>query len=197
MGNLFSVSKALERSGHEVEIVSEGVPGADTTHLILPGVGAFAQGMERLVSLGFDRLIGEWVASGKPLLGICLGMQLLFEESMEFGHHRGLGLFSGSVVGFDPTRGKVPHMGWNQVEKSREIGLFSGLPEPFEAYFVHSFHVVASHPGDIAGTTDYQGHFTSVVSKGVLFGVQFHPEKSQSAGLAILTNFAHVKKEEP
>lgn len=194
MGNLFSVSKALECSGHEVKMVSSGSLPEKATHLVLPGVGAFAQGMESLVARGFDRIILDWVASGKPFLGICLGMQLLFDESFEFGHYRGLGIFQGSVVGFDPLKGKVPHMGWNQVEKKKEITLLKGLPDHFDAYFVHSFHVVAKKEDDIAGVTDYQGKFTSVVANGSVFGVQFHPEKSQSAGLAILSHFAQCQK---
>lgn len=194
MGNLFSVAKALECSGHQVEMVSSGAPSEEVTHLVLPGVGAFAQGMESLVSRGFDRIILDWVSSGKPFLGICLGMQLLFDESFEFGRYQGLGIFPGSVVGFDPMKGKVPHMGWNQIEKKMEISLLRGLPESFDAYFVHSFHVVAKKNADIAGTTDYEGRFTSIVANGTVFGVQFHPEKSQSAGLAILNNFAQCQK---
>jgi glutamine amidotransferase len=196
MGNLFSVAKALECSGHEVEMVSSGSPSEGVTHLVLPGVGAFAQGMESLVSRGFDRIILDWVSSGRPFLGICLGMQLLFEESYEFGHFRGLGVFRGSVVGFDPLKGKIPHMGWNQIEKKRETVLLNGLPDLFEAYFVHSFHVVPGREEDIAGITDYQGKFTSIVASGSVFGVQFHPEKSQTAGLAILSNFARCQKGE-
>lgn len=196
MGNLFSVAKALECSGHDVEMVSSGYPSEGVTHLVLPGVGAFAQGMESLVSRGFDRLILDWISSGKPFLGICLGMQLLFDESFEFGHFSGLGVFRGSVVGFDPLKGKVPHMGWNQIEKKREITLLKGLPDPFDAYFVHSFHVVAKKEEDTAGITDYQGKFTSIVSNGSVYGVQFHPEKSQSAGLSILSNFAQCQKGE-
>jgi glutamine amidotransferase len=196
MGNLFSVVKALESAGHEVEMVSSGSPSEGVTHLLLPGVGAFAQGMENLVSRGFDRLILDWIASGKPFLGICLGMQLLFEESFEFGHFMGLGVFRGSVVGFDPSKGKVPHMGWNQIGKKRDITLLKGLPDLFDAYFVHSFHVVSRKEEDIAGITDYQGAFTSIVAKGSVYGVQFHPEKSQSAGLSILRNFAQCQKGE-
>ncbi|MHB1758206.1 MAG: imidazole glycerol phosphate synthase subunit HisH [Leptospirillum sp.] len=196
MGNLFSVSKALESSGHTVTMVSSGSPPEEATHLVLPGVGAFAQGMESLVARGFDRIILDWISSGKPFLGICLGMQLLFDESFEFGHYRGLGVFEGSVVGFDPLNGKVPHMGWNQIEKTREIEILRGLPDHFDAYFVHSFHVVAKNETDIAGITDYQGKFTSIVANGPVFGVQFHPEKSQSAGLAILESFAKCQKGE-
>lgn len=188
MGNLHSVSKAVERLGREAVVTSspEEILAADGA--ILPGVGAFGDAMSNLRETGLDAVTKRYAASGKPLLGICLGMQLLFEESEEHGKHEGLGLLPGRVVRF---RGdyKVPHMGWNELTfERRESPLFEGL-KPGHVYFVHSYHALPERREDLLATTDYHQPVTAIVGRGSLYGMQFHPEKSGDLGMALLRNF--------
>ncbi|WP_405080776.1 imidazole glycerol phosphate synthase subunit HisH [Paenibacillus chitinolyticus] len=187
MGNLHSVSKAVERLGCESTVTSDPDILADSEGLILPGVGAFGDAMEQLRSLGLDRLLREQTAQGKPLLGICLGMQLLFTSSEEYGEHEGLNLLPGQVVRF---RGdyKVPHMGWNRLEFKQASPLLEGLEEG-HVYFVHSYHVKPERQGDLLAVTDYHQPVTAVVGRDSVFGMQFHPEKSGELGMRLLQNF--------
>ncbi len=195
MGNLRSVQNAMQKIGHPAVIEKEPNKIAEYDKLILPGVGAFGDAMEHLRSSGMDEAIKEFAASGKPLLGICLGMQLLFDKSYEFGEHEGLGLIRGEVVPFDtsrfPHRLKVPHMGWNELFVQKRSPLFEGLPKAFYLYFVHSYHVVCEQEQTI-GKTLYGYEFVSAVQKANIFGFQPHPEKSHDVGLAILKNFVEL-----
>lgn len=195
MGNLRSVVNALEKLGTPVEIVKEADALIQYEKIILPGVGAFGDAMACLEKEGMSEAIKAFVASKKPLLGICLGMQLLFESSVEFGKTKGLGLIEGEIVRFDAssfqTRLKVPHMGWNELFVQKESALFKGMPEAFYLYFVHSFHAVCEDKYAI-GKTVYGYEFPSAVQKDNVFGFQPHPEKSHANGLAILKNFVEL-----
>ncbi len=194
MGNLRSVQNAMQKIGYPATIEKDPKKLAGYDKLILPGVGAFGDAMEHLRSSGMDEAIKEFAKSGKPLLGICLGMQLLFEKSYEFGEHEGLGLIEGEVVSFDtsrfPHRLKVPHMGWNELFVQKPSPLFAGLPEAFYLYFVHSYHVVCKQHA--IGKTLYGYEFVSAVQKENIFGFQPHPEKSHDMGLKILKNFMEL-----
>jgi len=189
MGNLGSVYKALEEAGFKVRLVSapEGLKEGDA--IVLPGVGAFGDAVKNLKRLNLFEAIKEQVGGGKPFLGICLGLQLLFEESEEFGVHRGLGLLPGRVVRFGSEVPKVPHMGWNQIKKRAEHPVLKGIKEGEFFYFVHSFFVKPADESVVLTETDYGTDFTSGVFKENLVAFQFHPEKSQSAGLRLLKNF--------
>ena len=189
MGNIHSVSKALEATGHTVTVQKKPDLSSGATHLVLPGVGAFGEGMARLEQSGWVSAIREWVQSDRPFLGICLGMQLLFEESHEFGIHRGLGIFSGFVIPFDPARGKVPQIGWNEVQKCGDHPIWSGIPESPDLYFVHSYRVSTNDRSIILGETLYQDTYPSLVGRSRVTRMQFHPEKSQGIGLSFLKNF--------
>ncbi len=193
MGNLFSVLKALEVAGHDAFLAESPEKAGSASHLVLPGVGAFGEGIAHLEERGFVPFLREWSLSERPLLGICLGLQLLFETGEEFGAHRGLSLLQGQVVPFSPDLGKVPHVGWNQVTRSREHFLWDNLPETLEFYFVHSFHASGVPEESVLGRTEYQVPFPSVAGRGMTVGVQFHPEKSQDLGIAILRNFGKVR----
>jgi glutamine amidotransferase len=182
MGNLASVSKAVEAAGARAFVSDEPSVLGSSDLLVLPGVGNFAAGMENLSGLGLADFVIDWAAEGKPLLGICMGMQLLFEESDE-GPAKGLGILPGRVVRLE-DRVKVPHMGWNQVEPVRESELFSSIAGRYY-YFVHSY-VCEAEREVAAALTDYGGRFTSAVESGAVYGVQFHPEKSSNDGLALL-----------
>ncbi len=188
MGNLHSVGKAVERLGYESVVTSdrEALLAADA--VLLPGVGAFGDAMEQLRETGLGDAVKAAAAAGKPLLGICLGMQLLFEESEEYGRHEGLGLLPGRVVRFQGGL-KVPHMGWNRLT-FRQAGspIFAGLEEG-HVYFVHSYHALAGRPEDVLATTDYPDAVTAIVGRGRVFGMQFHPEKSGAVGMKLLSNF--------
>lgn len=193
MGNLRSVQKALEKVGGESKISSDPDEIARAEKLILPGVGAFRDAIEHLRTAHLVEPIRALIHAGRPFLGICLGLQLLFDKSYEDGEHDGLGVFPGKVVRFDlPREYKVPHMGWNQLEVVRRPPLLEGLPEKANVYFVHSYHVVPDDPTIIATRTDYGGPFTSMVWRENVVAAQFHPEKSQKIGLAILRRFAEV-----
>lgn len=194
MGNLASVQNALEFLGFESEIFSDPSHIKKYDKLILPGVGAFPKAMENLKNAGFVEPIKERVDSKIPFMGICLGMQLLFESSTEFGLHEGLGLLKGKVESFndhdfDHT---VPHMGWNSVDKAKESILLSQQTEEMNSYYyVHTYYCLAENRADVAGTTEYGIVFDSVVESGNIFGAQFHPEKSQKNGLQLLKNFCN------
>ncbi|MCO6047691.1 imidazole glycerol phosphate synthase subunit HisH [Aeoliella sp. ICT_H6.2] len=191
MGNLRSVQKALEKVGHQAEVTDEPQAIAAADKLILPGVGAFADAIAALRERKLIEPIRQAVADGTPTLGICLGMQLLFETSYEDGKHQGLGILPGEVVRFEvPHEYKVPHMGWNQITKQKDSPLFEGIDQGAYFYFVHSYYVVPTDPSVTATTTDYPDPFTSSVQQGNLFATQFHPEKSQRLGLKLLENFA-------
>jgi imidazole glycerol-phosphate synthase subunit HisH len=192
MGNLRSVEKALARVGAAPEITRDHdrIRGADA--VVLPGVGAFPKAMEAVRELGLDTVLRERVGEGVPTLGICLGMQLLFESSTELGGAEGLGLLQGEVGPLEAGGLKLPHIGWNPVWWERPSVLSEGLPDPCAFYHVHSF---APRPGggaDVVGTATYGAGFASVAECGSLHGVQFHPEKSGESGLRLLGNFART-----
>jgi glutamine amidotransferase len=195
VGNLRSVQKALERVG-AMAVVSADPATLDAAQgIVLPGVGAFGDGMAQLQTRHLVEPVLRQVAQDKPLLGICLGMQLLFDESEEMGLHQGLGLLPGRVVRFPEGDLKVPHIGWNQLHLASarpEMEILSGIAPGAHAYFVHSYYVVPAEPADVLATTDYGLEFASVVARGRIYGAQFHPEKSQDVGLRLLENFAGV-----
>lgn len=188
MGNLRSVEKAFEHVGATVEITHDGARVRAAQALVLPGVGAFPKAMQAIRERGLDQLIGDRRAAGIPILGICLGMQLLFERSAELGGADGLGLLPGAVRALDAPGLKVPQIGWNAVRWRRESALIAGLANPAAFYHVHSFAPVASN-GIVLGSADYGSEFVSAVEADGVWGVQFHPEKSGPDGLALLRNF--------
>ena len=215
MGNLRSVQKALEHVGHDAAIVGDGAAVRDAERLILPGVGNFADGVRQLRERGLFEAVRAFAASGRPMLGVCLGMQLMFESSTEDappegetpegetpeGETPGLGLIAGKVVRFREDRGagrprlKVPHMGWNSLDfTAAGAALGAGLPadatEGPQVYFVHGYYCVPADKADVAATTEYGDTFCSAVHRGNLWATQFHPEKSQAVGLKLLDNFA-------
>jgi glutamine amidotransferase len=191
MGNLRSVEKAFEAVGARVVLSSDEAELAECHALVLPGVGAFGDGMAGLRARGLDRFVVRRVGDGVPLIGLCLGLQLLFEESEEFGAHTGLGLLRGRVVRFPESVRVIPHTGWNAVRPTREAPLFEGIADESYFYFVHSFYVEPADPEDALATTEYRGVvFPSVCGRGAVYGAQFHPEKSHHAGLRMLGNFA-------
>ena len=190
MGNLRSVTKALEKLGYPVEIVSKPERLSEADGVILPGVGAFGDAMDNLQSLGFIPALDQYVQTGKPFLGICLGMQLLFDSSEEMGFHRGLGYIPGQVVRFNGNF-KVPQMGWNQLQlRTSDHLLFDGIDQNGYVYFVHSYHAKVVDQQHVLATTDYYGDVTAIVGRDNVIGMQFHPEKSSTVGLRLLENFA-------
>ncbi len=193
MGNLRSVQKAFESIGHKAVVTRDPHAIADASHLVLPGVGAFPDCMRNLQQLDLVEPILEGINQGKSFLGICLGMQLLFTESEEFGPHKGLDLIKGRVVRFPAMELKVPHMGWNRLNFQKSHSLLKGLPQESYVYFVHSYYVVPDDPEIIATRTDYGLEFASSIARDNIFACQFHPEKSQAIGLKILDNFARLK----
>lgn len=193
MGNLRSVQKAFETVGHPAEIVTDPDRVRSADRVILPGVGAFEDAAAELRKTGLGQAFRDAVAAGKPCLGVCLGLQLLFEVSEEDGLHEGLGLLPGRVVRFRPAEGlKVPHMGWNTLREVRPSRLLEGIPPDPSVYFVHSYYAVAADPADVVAVADHGGEFAAVVGRGNLMACQFHPEKSQSIGLAMYANFASI-----
>ncbi|HXG09185.1 MAG TPA: imidazole glycerol phosphate synthase subunit HisH [Gemmataceae bacterium] len=191
MANLRSVQKAFEKLGHAAQISGDPDQIAAAGKVVLPGVGAFGDAIARLREAGLVAPLVDHIRAGRPFLGICLGLQLLFSVSHEDGHHAGLDLFPGEVVRFPEVPGlKVPHMGWNQLLIRRPAPLFRGLPEQPAVYFVHSYYPVPADPLIIAAETDYAGLFTSAIWYENVFATQFHPEKSQRVGLTMLRNFA-------
>lgn len=187
MGNLHSVSKAVERLGYEALVTSDPDEIMAADGAILPGVGAFGDAMDNLRETGLKDTVLRYAASGKPLLGICLGMQLLFAESEEHGKHEGLSLLPGKVIRF---RGpyKVPHMGWNKLSFRKASPLLEGLEEG-HVYFVHSYHAIPEQTADLLATTDYYQAVTAIVGRNNVYGMQFHPEKSGELGMRLLERF--------
>ena len=196
LGNLRSVQKAFERLGAPAAVVSRPQDLPPLDKLVLPGVGAFTDGMEHLRQLGLAPAIVDFVATGKPYLGICMGLQFLFERSQEDAPNQGLGLLGGEVVRFREQRNqqriKVPHMGWNTLRWQRDDPLFAGLEQDAAVYFVHSYYAVPEDPVVESARCDYAGPFCASVWKDNLWATQFHPEKSQQVGLHILNNFARL-----
>lgn len=196
INNLRSVEKACQRVGMPVRLTANPDELARADKLILPGVGAFHAGMTALDSLGLARTIREAAARGVPILGICLGMQLLFDESEEMGTTAGLGLIPGRVTRMQGQGVKVPHMGWNRLRLRAPSPLLADLPDGSFAYFVHSYVCAPAESEGILASTDHGGEFAAAVSRRNVYGIQFHPEKSQSVGLRILENFARMETEE-
>ena len=192
MGNLRSVEKALERVGAQARITSDPEAAADADGVVLPGVGAFAKAMERVREQGLDELVSRRIAEGRPVLGICLGMQLLFESSTELQGATGLGLLGGPVGPISANGYKVPHIGWSPVRWEHPSRLTEGLGELTPFYFVHSFVPRPADPADVLGTASYGERFACAVERPPLYGAQFHPEKSSAAGLRMLDNFAQI-----
>jgi len=198
MGNIHSVNKALQLYGAETIVTNDPGEISKSEKIVLPGVGAFDDAMHELTGRGLVSAIKKEIKSGKPLLGICLGMQLLFEESQEAKKAKGLSILKGTVRKFKETNGlKVPHMGWNQLKKSQshkvtkshECPLLKNVPDGSYVYFCHSYYPRPLDKSTVAAVTDYGIDFTSVVWKDNVYGVQFHPEKSQKIGLKIIENF--------
>ena len=201
MGNLRSVRKAVERAGHEARVSADPQEVLDAPKIILPGVGAFRDCMRNLEEFNLLKPVVKSIEAGKPFLGICLGLQLLFEESDEFGLHKGMGVLPGRVTRFpegiqDPDTGQpypIPHMGWNTIQIKKDIPLFSGIEDNSFFYFVHSYYAIPKDLNNIAATTPYGIEFASAVHRDNIYAVQFHPEKSQEKGLQLLRNFGALK----
>ena len=191
VGNLRSVEKAFAATGCTAIVSSEKSVLLNAERLVLPGVGAFGACMSALIERGFDELVRERWAAGTPLLGICVGMQLLFEESAEFGAKRGLGFLAGRVRRFAEDL-VVPHVGWNQIHQRVSHPLFAGIEDAAFFYFVHSYYCEPAKLETVLGETVYGVTYASVVAQNNVCGVQFHPEKSQTAGLRLLANFANL-----
>jgi glutamine amidotransferase len=203
MGNLRSVEKGFQKVGVDVTVTNKPDVIKKAAAVVLPGVGAFKDCMRELTNLELVDAVADSIKKGNPYLGICLGLQVLFSESEEFGKCRGLDVLRGKVVKFDfelPTLNsqlstlKVPHMGWNEIKIQKNNPLFKGISEKSYFYFVHSYYVVPEDTSIIATTTDYGIEFTSSIWKDNIFAVQFHPEKSQAAGLQVLKNFGEIVK---
>jgi len=196
MGNLRSVAKALERVGAEVVVTADHAAIDAAEGVVLPGVGAFGRCMENLLAAGLEAPVRNAARSGKPFLGVCVGMQILFEESEEFGPVRGLGILPGKVRRFVPREGarKIPHMGWNTLALNHRVPLLRGVADGSYAYFVHSYYIDAADAATVAATTTYGLPFAACVARDHLFATQFHPEKSQKVGLKLLSNFVALSK---
>ena len=198
VGNLHNLKNALDYQGLPNRIVREAHELAGADHIVLPGVGAFRPAMEQLRKAGMEAVVRERVAAGVPFLGVCVGLQLLFDESEEDGLHEGLGLLRGRIVRFKGAdaqgqRLKVPQIGWNQVAWQQADPLLEGIADRSYFYFVHSFYAAVHDPADALGLAEYGERFAAVVRHGNVWGVQFHPEKSQNAGLRLLKNFATLR----
>ena len=192
MGNLHSAAKALEKVGAQVKVTSDPELVRQADKVILPGVGAFGDCMKNLNERELAPVIHEVIAAGKPFLGICVGLQLLFEGSEEDPGVAGLGIFKGMVRKIAAPGLKIPHMGWNNLEYRTSSSLFQGLPPAAYVYFVHSFHAVPTDESCITAVTDYGGQVTAAVGRGLVQAVLFHPEKSSAVGLKILANFKEM-----
>ncbi|MGN0294263.1 MAG: imidazole glycerol phosphate synthase subunit HisH [Lachnospiraceae bacterium] len=193
-GNLKSVEKALLSLGEETVITRDPDVIRDADKAILPGVGAFGDAMQNLRNFGLVDVIREFASSGKPFLGICLGLQLLFEHSEESPGAEGLGILKGDILRIPPCEGlKIPHMGWNSLKIREGARLFQGIPQDTHVYFVHSYYLKAADEAIVAATTEYSTLIHASVESGNVFACQFHPEKSSTAGLQILKNFAELK----
>lgn len=193
VGNLHNLKNALDYQGIPNAIVGDAESVAAAERIILPGVGAFWPAMDHLRKAGLEQVVKDRVAAGVPFLGVCVGMQLLFDESEEDGVHPGLGLIPGRVVRFTGHDLKVPQIGWNQVRFQHADPLLEGIPDGSYFYFVHSYYPVLAKPQDELGETEYGERFAAIVRRGNLWGAQFHPEKSQAAGLRLLKNFATLQ----
>lgn len=199
MGNLRSVEKGFERLGFDVKVTDNLAEFKNADKLVVPGVGAFQDAMEGLRQRGLIEPIVDWIQSGKPFLGICLGLQLLFSLGYEDGEHKGLGVIPGKVIRFDFSENeknaelKIPHMGWNQIKfKKENIPILKDIPDNAYMYFVHSYYVCPEDENVIATETEYGIRFTSMIWQKNIFATQFHPEKSQENGLTILKNFGNL-----
>lgn len=192
VGNLRSVEKAFEAVGATACVTSDEGRLGECDGVVLPGVGAFGDAMKGLRASGLDRFVLRAAADGLPLLGLCVGLQMLFDEGHEFGTHAGLGLLPGRVVRLPESVGVVPHVGWNTARPARAHALFDGLGEEPYFYFVHSYYVEPADASDVLATTEYGIRFASVCGRANVLGAQFHPEKSQHAGLGLLANFART-----
>ncbi len=191
ISNIKSITRGFVTQGFRVHITTDPADVYAADSLVLPGVGAFPKAMKVLHAKGLDEKIREYARSGRPLIGICLGMQLLFTRSDEHELTEGLGLISGHVTRF-PFDRPVPHMGWNEVRIAKESILFKGVPDKSDFYFVHSYYAEPDDINDIVGYSDHYGRFAAVIQKKNIFGTQFHPEKSQNRGLRLLNNFARL-----
>lgn len=191
INNLLSLQCSLAYLGADVRLCKEVDEFAECDRLILPGVGAFGALVRALNNSGMTAALHQSViVEKKPILGICLGMQVMASSSSEHGHNAGLGWFDASVVALNPSQQfRVPHMGWNSVTTKKPHPIFAGIPEESDFYFVHSFHVQCRELGDVVGTTNHGDSFVSMIARDNIFATQFHPEKSQAAGLALLSNF--------
>ncbi len=192
MGNLRSVEKAFQYLGQEAFITEDPAAVRGASHLVLPGDAAFGDAMLNLRAAGWDVAINDHVASGRPFLGICVGLQLMFATSEEMGQHTGLELFPGRCRRF-PAKERVPQIGWNQISIQRPCAILHGIEEGSFFYFVHSYYVEADVAEESVAVTDYGISYTSIAARDNVFGVQFHPEKSQKVGLRLLANFAALK----
>lgn len=196
IGNLRSIEKAFEKVDVDVERTDDLATIAAADRLVLPGVGAFGACINEIRKRDLEAPILEAIDAGKPFLGVCVGLQLLFEIGEERGSHEGLGVLPGRVVHFHANGAdaslKVPHMGWNTLQITRDVPLLDGIEDEAYVYFVHSFHAAPEEPRDVLATTTYGRDFPAMVHRNNVFGVQFHPEKSQGVGLRILKNFAHL-----
>jgi len=192
VGNLRSVQKAFEAVGQQAEVTSDKAVIEAASHVVLPGVGAFGAAAATLRSHGLEDVARAAALSGRPFLGICVGMQLLFDVSYEYGEHAGLGLLPGSVVSFDTTNplAKVPQIGWNAIEWQKDNSLTAAVPSGSMAYFVHSFYCKPLESSDVLATTFHGIGYASAVQRGNITGVQFHPEKSGDVGLALIRAWA-------
>lgn len=192
MGNLASVRNAFKAVGYAAVISEDPAEVAEADGIVLPGMGAFGNGMRKLAERGLGEAVKRFVATGKPTLGICLGMQLLYEEGEEFGAGPGLGLLTGRATRL-PDTVKLPQIGWNLVEPVKpEHPIFDGIPEAYWAYFDHSYAADATDPAELLATTDHGRVYPSVVGRANLLGIQFHPEKSSRVGLQMLSNFGRI-----
>ena len=191
-GNLRSVEKGFLKAGFDIKVTNRPEDVRNAKAIVLPGVGAFKDCMQELTNLGMTDVLVEAIKKGTPYLGICLGLQVLFSESVEFGSCKGLDIFKGKVVRFESKELKIPQMGWNQLNIKNSTPLFNEIPDKSYFYFVHSFYVVPDDKGIISTTTDYGIEFTSSVCKDNVYAVQFHPEKSQTLGLQMLRNFGKI-----
>jgi len=196
MGNLRSVQKSFEKVGYQAKITNKKEQLLDADGVVLPGVGAFKDAIENLQELDLIDTIYQVVEEGKPFLGICLGFQLLFSESEEFGHTKGLDIISGSVKKFPSNLGlKIPHMGWNQLNLKQDNRIYDGLVDGEFQYFVHSYYVETENEDVVGATSDYGIEFVASIAKDNVYGAQFHPEKSSDKGLQILKNFGKIVEE--
>ena len=194
VGNLFSLISSFKAIGQDAVVTGDPQVIRSAEKLVLPGVGAFGDASKKLLDSGLDKVVKEQVALGKPLLGVCLGMQMLFEESYEYGKHQGLGLLKGKVVPFDlPKEYKIPHIGWNALHFVKQSPFLKYINPQDCVYFVHSFHAVDCEDSLIA-TTEYGQEVTALVGCGNVYGAQFHPEKSGDVGLKILKGFCELGK---